>query len=104
MRMTQRAGTRLAKTCAAAALCLAVYATPALAQGIGVSINIGNWYGNHHLYTERCYDQARGGHWGREARWEGWCTSNARFRDSRPDARWRHDHPWDYGREGDRGR
>ena len=104
MRIATIAGKRIATIVAATAVGLALYAAPAMAQGFSFSINFGNWYGYHHSWAQRCYASPRYGHWGREGRWESWCASNARFRYGRPDAHWRHDHPWDYGREGDRRR
>jgi hypothetical protein len=102
--MTIMTGVRkhIARCLGLVGLCLLLSAAPAMAQRFGISQWIfDNWWGYHNVWAQHCYYQPRYGHWGREQRWNSWCVDNVRFRYERPDARWRHDHPWDYGRRGD---
>ena len=85
-----------------AVACLAISWVPVQAQGISVNLTFSNWAQVHSLWTDHCYSAPQHGHWGRDARYDKWCSDNHRFSAPHPDSQWQHDHSWDHGNQSDR--
>jgi hypothetical protein len=110
MIVTRLATIRMALILLTSVACLALYGLAVQAQGNNYNSNSynsnpnSNWYNARQQWSAQCNQQMdQQGRWGRNRQSDSWCANNSRFRNARPDSRWRYDHPWDNGGSRDAG-